>query len=234
MASAVGLSPARVATLLDRVGMLEAAMRVVPAGVRQQTGANETVDFAASTAYCRLPVELGIRLNVVGREPDGVVDPDRYESVRADLMTKLRSVETPDGDPVFEAVLPREEVFYGPELDDAVDIVTIPSGFDHLASARVGENMFAPPHEPWNHKRHGFVAIGGPGAPATDLTDAHLLDVAPTVLASLGVPLSDRMDGSVLPGFTASGTETYPRPDHASHGRSTADVENRLADLGYL
>ncbi|SFL34525.1 Predicted phosphohydrolase or phosphomutase, AlkP superfamily [Halogranum rubrum] len=233
-AGAVGLSPARVATLLDRVGLLEAAMRVVPDSVRRQTGANETVDFAASTAYCRLPVELGIRLNVAGREPEGVVDPAQYESVRAELMTTLRNVETPDGELVFESVLPREEVFHGPELDDAVDIVTVPSEFDHLASARVGGDVFVPPHEPWNHKRYGFVAVGGPDAPATNLTDTHLLDVAPTVLSSLGVPLSDRMDGDVLPGFTAPGTETYPRAAHDSHGRSTAHVKNRLADLGYL
>ena len=233
-AESVGLSPARVADALDRVGLLGVAKRVVPASVRTASRADEAVDFPASTAYCRLPVELGVRLNVAGRDPEGVVGPDEYESVRSALMEYLRAAETPEGDPVYDAVLPREDVFHGPEVEAGVDVVTVPAAFDHLSSARVGGDLFAPPDEPWNHKLHGFLAVGGPDAPEVDVTDAHLLDVAPTVLASLGVPLSDRMDGRVLPAFDDPGMREYPRADHASHGRSTGTVENRLADLGYL
>ena len=233
-AETAGLSPARVANVLDRVGLLGAVKRLLPASIRTAARANETVDFPNSTAYCRLPVELGVRLNVAGRDPEGVVPPDQYESVRSAVMDHLREARTPEGDPVYDAVLPREDVFHGPEVEASVDVVTVPAAFDHLSSARVGGDVFGPPDEPWNHKLHGYLAVGGPDAPDVDVTDAHLLDVAPTVLASLGVPLSDRMDGRVLPSFDDPGVREYPRTDHASHGRSTETVENRLADLGYL
>ena len=65
--------------------------------------------------------------------------------------------------------------------------------------------------------------------------DAHLFDVAPTVLATLGLPRSDRMDGEPLPVVEPSGTETYPQVTRtAGEGVEDGSVERRLSELGYL
>ena len=232
--SAVGLSPVRVANALDRVGHLDTVKRFVPESLVQTSNLAERVDFESSAAYARLPVELGVRMNVAGREPSGVVAPEEYESVRAELIELLSSVRTPDGDPVFDTVLPREDVFEGPEVESAVDVVTVPAGFEQFPAARLRGDVFGTPSEPWNHKLHGVVSVSGPDVPAgSELTGAHLLDVAPTVLSLLDVPLSDRMEGTPLVGDVPS-TRTYARPEREQTDTTDAGVESRLSNLGYL
>ena len=233
-AARVGITSQRIGTVLRRLGIDElvakyAPMRVVNAGATQ-------VDFPESTAYVRSRVELGVRLNVDGREPNGVVPPEEYETVRTRIIDTLQSVRTPDGEPVFEAVRPREEYFHGPESEDAVDIVTVPADFEHFISATLRDDQFGPPSEPWNHKLEGVVAARGVDIDHTGgIGNAHLFDVAPTVLATLDIPIDDRMDGHPLPCVEAPGVQSYPRLDEAD-SVATADeaVEDRLADLGYL
>ncbi|MFC6838488.1 alkaline phosphatase family protein [Halomarina ordinaria] len=237
VAGRAGVTPDRLVALLSRVGLDDAVTRLLPASLVQAAAGEEQVDFAASRAYMRLPVELGVRINLEGREPEGVVPPERYEALREELIDLLSSVRTPAGDPVFERVVPREEVFSGPNLEDAVDVVTIPANYDQFPSARLGADHFGPPNEPWNHKRDGILVAAGAGVDtAADVDGAHLLDVAPTVLASLGVPASDRMDGRVLDPVAPVGEATYPRPGPREDrtGDTGYSVENRLADLGYL
>ena len=230
------------ADAVGRAGLASVARTVVPDRLLTATSVGEHVDFPASRAYLRLPVELGVRINLAGREPDGVVPRDRYEAVREELIEALAAVRTPDGDPVFDRVVPREAVLEGPFIDRAPDVMLVPAGFEQFPSARVGTDQFGPPDEPWNHKREGFIAVAGEGVDTSGgevLGDAHLLDVAPTVLATLGVPVSDRMDGRVLPVADHPGTERYPPPGHVRNGTtgdagSDTTMHRRLEDLGYL
>ncbi len=233
-AARVGLTSQRIARALERVGLREAVAAYTPSGLAS-AGATQ-VDFPASRAYVRSRIECGVRLNVAGREPDGVVSPDDYEAVRTRLIDALRSVETPTGTPVFEAVRPREQYFHGPESDRAVDVVTVPTAFDHFLSATLRDDQFGPPSEPWNHKLGGTVAVRGSAIDHTaSLTAPHLFDVAPTVLATFDVPACDRMDGTTLSCVTPAGTQSYPRcTDDRSIETADANVEQRLADLGYL
>jgi arylsulfatase A-like enzyme len=66
------------------------------------------------------------------------------------------------------------------------------------------------------------------------VTDPHLLDVAPTVLAAMDVPYDERMDGRVLAVTDDSGTRDYGDYTTGDDRADTAAVEKRLADLGYV
>ncbi|MDL5362734.1 alkaline phosphatase family protein [Halalkalicoccus sp. NIPERK01] len=233
-AAKVGITPSRAAGALDRIGLGSLARRYAPSGVTR-TGSQQ-VDFPASRAYMRARTELGVRINLEGRDPEGVVPPKEYEEVREDLIERLQAIETPDGDPVFGEVVPREEYFWGPYTEKAVDVLTVPNDFEQFLSAQLREELFGPPTEPWNHKLDGLFVAAGQGIDSgVDLTDAHLFDVAPTVCAALGVPYSDRMDGRVLPVVEDVGSTAYPEYT-GSAAVSTEDerVEERLSDLGYL
>ena len=233
LAARFGLTYQRGKAILERVGLAEFVGRHVPVGA--VFAASERVDHAASAAYLRSPSELGVRLNVAGREPEGVVPADEYDDARGAVMEALRAARTPDGDPVFERVLPREEVFEGPCAEDGVDVVTVPTDFEHALSAHVGEPFGAP--ETYNHKLGGIVAASGAGVDSgAGVGDAHLFDVAPTVLATLGVPPAAGMDGEPLPFVDdAPPPESYPEFDPgAAASTDDAAVEERLADLGYL
>jgi arylsulfatase A-like enzyme len=78
-----------------------------------------------------------------------------------------------------------------------------------------------------------FAAAGAIDANAS-VRKPHLFDVAPTVLAALGIPYSDRMDGRVLPVIDDSGIASYGAYDPTRRRRDQPAVEQRLADLGYV
>ena len=58
-----------------------------------------------------------------------------------------------------------------------------------------------------NHAQDGLFILAGPGIPPAGRVDAHLLDIAPTVLEVLGIDPPQAMRGqSMLPGLAAVGT----------------------------
>ncbi|AQL44641.1 phosphodiesterase (plasmid) [Halorientalis sp. IM1011] len=234
MAAKLGITADRVGHGLRQVGLEQVARQYAPDSLVRT--ATEQVDFQNSIAYMRARTELGVRLNVAGREPSGVVPPEDYERVREQVIDALADVTTPAGDPVFETVAPREEFFDGPHTEGAVDVVTVPNEFEHFLSAQLVGDQFGDPTEPWNHKRDGVFAATGAGIDATAAVGhPHLFDVAPTVLATFGIEYSDRMDGHPVPVVDDPGTTTYPAYEDGMV-QSTGDegVEDRLEDLGYL
>ena len=234
IAAQFGLTSQRMGRALELVGLDELALKYVPDNaIRAGT---EHVSFSDSTAYMRSRIECGIRINLDGREPEGVVSQEEYEPVREALIEDLRALQTPDDEPVFDVVGQREEFFEGPYVSDAPDIMLVPADYDQYLSALLLGEKFSEPSQPYNHKRDGIIAATGTRIDASmDVTDAHLFDVAPTVLATLGVPSSERMDGTTLPFVDPVGTKEYPPfeadaivPTNSQH------VEQRLTDLGYL
>jgi len=82
---------------------------------------------------------------------------------------------------------------------------------------------------------------------AAAIEDARLIDLAPTLLHLLGVPVPEDMDGNVLESaFQPDFLATYPIRAGAASGTSGSDrasgytdeesakVEERLQALGYL
>ncbi|WP_339102613.1 alkaline phosphatase family protein [Haloterrigena salinisoli] len=231
-AAGTGLTYQRGKAVLERVGLAEFVGRHVP--VSAVFAASDAVDFTASRAYLRSPSELGVRLNVKGRDPDGVVPADEYEGARDALIALLSEATTPDGTPVFEEVVRRERYINGPYADEAIDVLVVPTDFQHSLSAVIGGQFDDP--EPYNHKRDGIVAIAGTGVNAeADLSGAHLFDVAPTVLASLGIAPDEGMDGNPLPAVDAPEPASYPEYAVREQAATEDDaVAQRLSDLGYL
>ena len=247
LAATVGVTSQRVGGVVERLGLTDLVLDVVPQGMIR--AGTEQVDFPNSRAYMRERIELGIRINLEGREPNGIVPETEYEAIREDLIARLRGVRTPDGEPVFERVVPRETVFHGPAAGEAVDVVTVPREFDQFLSATLAGERFGPPTEPYNHKLAGIVAVHGEDvdtdAAALDETDetdgiggidgAHLFDVAPTVLATLSLPRGEHMDGDVLPIVESADEAAYPAIDRGERvATDDGGVERRLSDLGYI
>jgi predicted AlkP superfamily phosphohydrolase/phosphomutase len=234
VASSVGLTSQRIHALLSALSLDEFVLEHVSSDTVR--AATERVDFANSTAYMRSRTELGVRLNKAGRDAEGSVSPSEYDAVRDDVIRELAAARTPDGDPVFDEVAASEEYFDGPFVDEAVDIVTVPAAFDNYLSASLRGDVFAEPSEPWNHKIDGIVAVAGSAVNSDgDITGSHLFDVAPTVLASLDIPPSTRMDGEPLDVVDAPEPATYePFTQGQVRNTETATAEQRLADLGYL
>ncbi|ARS88672.1 alkaline phosphatase family protein [Natrarchaeobaculum aegyptiacum] len=238
LAARVGITTQRVAGVLDRVGLKEPIGRRVPNALVR--AASEQVDFPDSRAYVRSKSELGVRINLEGREPDGVVPPEEYDSVREEVIEALSGVTTTDGEPMFEAVEPRETCFEGPHLEAAPDVVTVPREFDTAISASLGEELFVEPMESWNHKPVGVVAAAGAGIDEGESVSsperrASIFDVAPTICSLFDVPIDAAMDGEPL--SVVEGTSAVEYPSYEVEPVTATDdgvVEDRLSDLGYL
>ena len=71
-------------------------------------------------------------LNLVGREPRGCVAQADYERVREELAAEITEMRDPNsGAPMIEKVLRREEVYDGPYLEEAADLILVPyRGYD--------------------------------------------------------------------------------------------------------
>ena len=229
VAARLGATSQRVAAALDRVGLGDAAAGVLPR--RVVWAASERVDRDASVAYARSGGRYGVRINRAGREPGGVVSPAEYPSVRSDLVDALRTVRTPDGKRVFSAVGPAEQFFGGPHVDAGPDVVTVPRRFDvHIDAALRGDCFGDPPTRYADVPRGVLAVAGGAVDEAAGLADPHLFDVAPTVLASLGVPPSTRMDGEAVAAVDAPEPAEYaPFTDGPT---DRAEAERRLSRPG--
>ncbi|MFI5271430.1 MAG: alkaline phosphatase family protein [Ktedonobacterales bacterium] len=192
----------------------------------------ETIDWGRTDVY-RFPVTEqmeGLALNVVGRQPQGTIQPGAaYEELRERVIAALRALRVPGSDePLVTEVYRREEVFSGPHSVRAPDVLyRLAAGYESRGSITDPLFIPVPPialsrHSAW-HDRAGVLLARGAGiAAGTRLTDAHLLDIAPTVLRALGLPLSADLDGHPLQSLLFAGSAERDGAPHAAGERGEA------------
>jgi predicted AlkP superfamily phosphohydrolase/phosphomutase len=162
------------------------------------------------------PYYPAIWLNVKGREPQGVVEPGAdYERVRSRLIERLPSWRDPEtGAPIVEAVWRREEIYHGDCVERAPDLIVkwaLDGGYNYayrpsrqgklpietLSAAELNGVGFR--NKNGNHRDDGILIMAGePVRGGETLTSANIVDLAPTILHLLDLPIPDDMDGRVL------------------------------------
>ncbi|MDH3729216.1 MAG: alkaline phosphatase family protein, partial [Myxococcales bacterium] len=258
-----------------RVGarLKELALRSLPPGLRERLfrmgnawlpGRLEShvrfgaIDMQRTTAFSdELNYFPGIYLNMAGREPKGTVRRDEKHETSLRIRTALLSVRDPwTGRPVFRDVVRREELFDGPYLERAPDLL-LDFHLDGEYSYNLMPSASAPTeHGAWrlltdreklgkkgrslpgSHRSHGFLAIDGPQVVSVGRIDAHIADVTATLLARLGVVVPSSFRGRVLWNAleASDAAEALPSGDRQRSGvrRNEAAVEARLRALGYV
>jgi predicted AlkP superfamily phosphohydrolase/phosphomutase len=224
-----------------------------------------SIDWNRTKAYCSevLASPPSIWINLKGVKPKGIVDPAEYDALVDFIVEKLSELKDPrTGKPVINRVYRRNEIFHGPFAHEGADLVLDWWSEDSLFSTQPSfpEDTNKPAlvireHRPsetseWGgtHRLHGIVIARGPAFKSgAEIANARLIDIAPTLLHLLDVPVPEDMDGKVLtsifhPDFlsahavrsgAASGTSGADRPSGYTDEES-AKVEERLQALGYL
>jgi predicted AlkP superfamily phosphohydrolase/phosphomutase len=217
-------------------------------GLHGRVSLPQSVNWKRTVAYTAVrSTGEGVSINLAGREPDGVVDPADFETTREKVMDALASYRDPvTGQPPVARVRKREEVFTGRFADTAPDIIMEPSPLYSLTHAKSSIE-----DADWlsgDHRMDGVIAAAGPHVPADAFAEpALLVDVAPTVLAALGVHASVKHDGQVLsalvgeergPAAAASDRAASPEAPEDDDSGLDADealeVEEHLRGLGYV
>lgn len=205
------------------------------------------IDWSNTVAYAQ--GNFGqIFLNVKGRQPSGCLDPADVPAMLDKLTARLMTLKHPEtGEPLVEKVLRQEDLYNGPLREMGPDLTVVLKDWNYRT---IGLHEFTthkticPSFGPTgDHRMEGIFVGTGPGF-RTGATprDASLLDIAPTVLHMLGVPVPDDVDGRVLTELLTPESSGNVRTQEAVQGdRTSTDqepddelVRQRLADLGYL
>lgn len=194
-----------------------------------------------------------IYINLKGRQPSGIVAPGQaYENLRDEIRAALLKLKHPaTGEQLIARVLNREEIYHGALLDNTPDLLLLPADFKYVA---FGESEFASNKlvgptlgHTGHHRLEGIGALIGPNVQVgAQIQNASLIDLAPTILYALGLPIPPDMDGRVLteaftPEFVNQTALHYDTADavRTDYGGTYSDDEEeqviqRLADLGYV
>jgi len=215
----------------------DAVKRTITSGL-QSTSA---VDWSRTLAY-RVPMFFfveGITINLVGRQPQGIVQPGReYEELRDEIIAEIGKVTDPaTGQPVLKQALKREEEYSGPFVEQAPDLILF---YDHDYAG--GPNPSGPQITPierytlekWSglHRMNGTLIMFGKDVRAgTRIEGARIEDPAPTLLYLLGMPVPKDMDGRVLSEALAPDLlSSHPIEYQDSLDRGTAGEEEAYLD----
>jgi predicted AlkP superfamily phosphohydrolase/phosphomutase len=259
LAARLGLTPQAVRSAVRRLDVLGLRHRMgrmarVSLGRRIDEQLTPPVDWARTRAIAGSPATEGIYVNLRGREPHGIVEQGTaYEALRDRLVGELRALRDPEtGEPVVQAVYRREEIYDGPFLDQLPDVVFGLGDGPYLASDLLtAEEVLAPLSSDYLQGRHqptGVFVAAGPGIRrGLHLDGVHIVDVAPTVLYALGLPIPDDMDGRPLleifgEEYRAAHPVAYAPPVAVEGDREApayddedrAEMERRLQGLGYM
>jgi predicted AlkP superfamily phosphohydrolase/phosphomutase len=162
------------------------------------------VDWTRTRAWSGWRNQPSIWINLKGRQPQGIVERgEDYEELRTMLIAELPRVIDPDtGSPVIDRVYRREELYWGPFLEEAPDLISIPRDWSYCTLGRIDIPCLLE-HPPkgiaGQHRMDGILVMQGPHIRRNVVIEgAEIIDVAPTVLHLSGCPVTDDMDGKVL------------------------------------
>ncbi len=215
----------------------------------------DDVDWSRTLAYSTGTTETGlIYLNVKDREPEGIVSRgSEYQRIREELVRRLEGFADPwTGRSLVRRVYLREEIYHGPYLDDAPDLLV---EYRHGEYDQKKGSVFLSvrPVEPVRkanatHRLDGILVLYSPGVirDSKQLESAHIRDITPTILYLMGEAVPSELEGSVLQeAITQAHLTAYPiqfsstpivgsETERELSSQELETVLERLHGLGYI
>jgi predicted AlkP superfamily phosphohydrolase/phosphomutase len=216
----------------------------------------EKVDWKNTKAFFNGTVG-NIFINLKGREPEGLVEPgEEYERLCRQLTEELYELADPEnGESVVNKVYQKEEIindWYNECAPDLTIILKPRYGvvgqeiFLHGLKDR-GEIISDSNNWSGDHESDGILIAHGPSLKKSErISGARIIDIVPTILYLMGLPVPRNLDGNVLikafkDDFLKSNRIVFSS-DSATKESASIEyteseaelVKDRLKDLGYL
>ncbi|MEX1045853.1 MAG: alkaline phosphatase family protein [Actinomycetota bacterium] len=172
------------------------------------------VNWETTSAF-PLPTDVTslVRINLAGREPGGTVQPgDEYEEVLGRIGNAFGEVvHADDGSPAVNDTVRMDREMGGPVGDVLPDLAIVwhEKPLIRISSPLIGTiDVRKRKRSTGEHRPTGYLAGMGPGITPSGIpslgSETHeTVDVAPTVLSMLGVPIPESLTGHVLAGFSS-------------------------------
>lgn len=162
------------------------------------------IDWSRSRAWGWGGYYARLFLNIEGREVQGIIPPEDYERERDALAERLLAVRGPEGEEWKTRILKPQE-YFEETRGDYPDLMVY---FDDLFWRSAGtlghktkyllENDTGP--DDAVHAQDGIYILYDPQIPWKKRKDAHILDIAPTILHTMGIPVPDDLVGKIITG----------------------------------
>ena len=179
------------------------------------------IDWPHTRAYVIENANEGyIRINLKGREPQGIVAPGpEYENVRDELHRAVATLVNPRTGRAAALTAHRtDDICHGPRRDHLPDVVVI---WDtdakittelqmehHGVIRRPAAGCQLQPFYSGNHAPRAFAIAAGPDVPQGVVQSGRsILDLAPTILGEFGIEPPEQMQGEVMRELRASGED---------------------------
>jgi predicted AlkP superfamily phosphohydrolase/phosphomutase len=210
-------------------------------------------DWSATTAFALTSSSNAIFIRKAATPGAPGVPPEDYAAFRERLVKSLEAFSDPKtGRAIIKRVLRREDAFPGNQMDSAPDLLLELQDHSFLSILRTDAPLKPRPMPYGTHHPNGIFIAAGPGIRAgVEIEPFSILDVAPTLLYSLGLPIPGDLEGTVVrDAFEPSYLEAHPvqigvptyssaaLPPEQAPEKMDADAEAqvriRLKALGYL
>lgn len=216
------------------------------------------LNWEKTTAYAFTTGSNGICLCVTGDRGDHGIIPEDYQRFRQELIDRLYRIVDPNtGERVITNIMTREEAFAGDYMYDAPDL-TLTLRDNGFVSIRKSNVVLEPRSEilGTHHPDGVFVAWGNDIKKGVTLTELSILDVTPTLIYSLGLPVPKDLEGRVATevfkksvikdrpihiGESTRMPELFPKDIGKAEVENTTfspedeeDIKKKLKALGYL
>jgi len=180
------------------------------------SGSSRNIDFSQTRAFYHSVCSRGIRINLKDKYKQGIVDKKDYEKLRMELTTLLKNLKDPEtGRTLIKNIYRWEELYGENAVNDPLDIVfdleeeygaqellQPPEGLEHLlCSKKKSLSILSPPgFYDWmgDHRPNGILFMYGKNIKSNQHIDANVIDIVPTILATMNIPIQNNIDGRVI------------------------------------
>ncbi len=225
---------------------------------RQDPYCNPLINYTKSQAFAGPQLEHAIYVNLKGKCPEGIVATgSEQDEVKRKIIDVLsNAIDPTTGQKVFEGVWASEEIYSGPYVKDAPDIIyELAAGYmvsNSILPEGLMRGQFLRPLKPgWDisgyHRPEGVFIGHGPAFAKIQKMEASIYDIAPTVLYLMDIPIPSYMDGRVIESAikpellqarspqSCESDPTFESTDENAYSlEEQMEVTRRLEELGYL
>lgn len=263
----LGFSREKLLNLIEKHNFPKFLMKIVPRSIARifywaapiAHYTLDDIDYPRTKAYSAGYMGQ-IFINLKGRDPEGIVPEEEYEELRTYITKKLYELTDPDdGEKIVDKVFRREEIFRGPHVDQAPDMLFIMRNMAYITQSQISSgslwefgpdlnSLTSPPGylTAWHRMDGILIATGRDIKKEVTIENAKIIDLVPTILHIFDLPIPSDIDGRVLKEIFKPESrlakkkiryrvsETYKREKYSLTNKEEEELKRKLKALGYL
>jgi predicted AlkP superfamily phosphohydrolase/phosphomutase len=180
------------------------------------TGIGGNIDFSKTIAVYHSICSRGIRINLKEKYKFGIVEKKDYDKIRNEIIDFLGNIRDPEtGEKIVKKIYKYEEIYGENAANDPLDIIfdlKEEYGASELIQPRTGIKAIfknyghnlpfvsKPGFYDWvgDHRPNGIIFMYGKNIQSNNRIEASVIDIVPTILSAMDIPISNDIDGRVI------------------------------------